>query len=127
MIKRILIVDDSPIARKMIRSCIPKDQGYEFFEAENGADGLRQFTEFKPDITFLDVTMPVMDGMQSLEEMKKVNEAAVVVMCTADVQPKSILRATGLGATTVLRKPPSKDAVREVLQKAEELLVQTEA
>jgi two-component system, chemotaxis family, chemotaxis protein CheY len=124
MIRRILIVDDSPIARRIMKSCIPKDQGYEFFEAENGEEGVRQFSMIRPDVIFLDITMPVMDGLTSLEEIKKIDKEAVVIMCTADIQPKSILKATGLGASTVIRKPPSKESVEDALRKAAEVLGQ---
>ncbi len=61
MISKILIVDDSPIARKMLKSCIPKDQGYEFHEAGDGREALEKFREIKPDVTFMDLTMPVIN------------------------------------------------------------------
>lgn len=119
MLKKILIVDDSPVARKIILSCLPKDRGYEFILAGDGREGVSKFSEEHPDITFMDITMPVMDGLAALEEIVSLDENAIVVMCTADVQPKSILRANGLGALAVLRKPPTKDTVEEALSKAE--------
>ena len=122
MIKKILLVDDSPISRRILKSCMPKDQGYDFFEAGNGQEGLAKFSEVNPDITFLDITMPVMDGMQCLEEIKKVDDKAIIIMCTADVQPKSMLKASGLGALTVVRKPPSKDTIEDALNKAQEFM-----
>ena len=70
MVRKILIVDDSPISRKMLKSCLPKDDGSEIHEAGDGRAGLEKFKEIAPDITFLDLTMPVMDGAQALEEMK---------------------------------------------------------
>jgi len=127
MIKRILIVDDSAIARKMMRSCIPKDQGYEFTEASNGDEGVKLFTEFRPDVTFLDITMPVMDGITCLEAIKKIDESSVVVMCTADVQPKSVLKVTGLGALMVVKKPPTKEGILDVLNKVNKMLEETES
>ncbi len=125
MIQRVLVVDDSQIARKILRSCMPKDAGYELDEAGNGEQGLKKFIEFKPNVTFLDITMPVMDGIHCLEEIKKADAEAIVIMCTADVQPKSIQKVTDLGAFTVLRKPPSKESVAKVLEKAEEALSKT--
>lgn len=122
MIRKILVVDDSPVARRILLSCIPKDRGYEFYEAADGMEGLKVFTEVGPDVTFLDITMPVMDGIQCLEQIKSLNADAVVVMCTADIQPKSIARAGSLGALTLVRKPPSRDIVLGALQEASDAL-----
>lgn len=124
MIDKILIVDDSPVARKILKSCIPADQGYVLYEADDGTVGLERFSEVRPTVTFLDITMARMDGMQCLEQIKKLDGEAVVIMCTADIQPKSAQRAEALGAFTMIKKPPSKDAVREVLLQVEKHLAQ---
>src|SRR5512145_1616419 len=105
MIHRILLVDDSHIAIKILRNCMPKDRKYEFYEATDGREGFEKFIAAKPDITFLDITMPVMDGIETLKEMKKLDKNAVIIMCTADVQPKTIQRVADLGALTLIRKP----------------------
>jgi two-component system, chemotaxis family, chemotaxis protein CheY len=124
MIHKILLVDDSHIARKILRGCMPTDQEYEVHEACDGLDGFNKFIEIKPDVTFLDITMPVMDGIESLEKMKDADKNAVIIMCTADIQPKSTLRAAALGALTVIKKPPSKETVQKALLEAQEILQQ---
>lgn len=118
MIKKILIVDDSPVARKILKSCIPKEPDYEFYEAGDGSAGLEKFKEISPDLTFMDITMPIMGGLECLEEIMKVNQKAKVVMCTADIQIKSLDRALHLGAMNVLKKPPAKDLVERVISEA---------
>jgi two-component system chemotaxis response regulator CheY len=65
-----------------------------------------------------------MDGIESLELMKKADQNAVIIMCTADIQPKSILKVAALGALTVIKKPASKEKVQTALQKAQEILQQ---
>jgi two-component system, chemotaxis family, chemotaxis protein CheY len=122
MIKKVLVVDDSPIARKIMMSCIPKDREYEVFQAVDGEDGFNKFREIKPHLTFLDITMPVRDGLDTLENIRAIDPTAVVVMCTADIQPQSIARANSLGALTVLRKPPTKEGVAEAISMAEKAL-----
>lgn len=67
---------------------MPKDREYEFHEAGDGQEGLNKFIELKPDVTFLDITMPVMNGIESLEAMKNADKNAIIIMCTADIQPK---------------------------------------
>jgi len=103
MIKKILIVDDSPVSIKIIKSCIPKDKGYELFDAANGQIGVELFRQIKPDMTFMDLTMPVMNGFEALQEIIKLDSQAIVVVATADVQVKAIAKAHDLGAFTVVK------------------------
>jgi two-component system, chemotaxis family, chemotaxis protein CheY len=118
MVKKILIVDDSPVSIKIMKSCIPKDQEYELFDASNGELGVAKYKEVKPDLTFMDLTMPVMNGFQALEEIIKYDAKAMVVIVTADVQVKAIAKAHDLGAFTVVKKPPTKDTIAAALAEA---------
>jgi two-component system, chemotaxis family, chemotaxis protein CheY len=122
MINMILIVDDSPISRKMLKSCIPKDREYAFFEAGDGLAGLELYKKIQPDITFMDLTMPVMDGATALDEIMKFDKNALVIVSTADVQVKSLAKVMDLGAFLVVKKPPSKEIIQDALSKAEERL-----
>jgi len=122
MIEKILIVDDSPVSRKIMKSCMPEEKGYEMFEAGDGQSGIDKYQQFRPDLTFMDLTMPVMDGMQALQQIIKIDPKAVVVVCTADVQMKTIFKVMNLGALMVVRKPVSKQAIEDALRKAEDKL-----
>ena len=117
MVRKILIVDDSPISRRMLKSCLPKDREFEIMEAGDGLDGVEKYTSFAPDLTFMDLTMPVMDGLQALQEILKLDSDAVVVVCTADVQAQSIMRVYEVGAAHLVKKPPTKDKIFEALTK----------
>jgi two-component system, chemotaxis family, chemotaxis protein CheY len=123
MIKKILIVDDSPISIKIIKSCIPKDMGYELFDAADGQMAVEKHKEIKPDLTFMDLTMPVMNGFQALEEIIKFDPRAMIIILTADVQIKAVAKAHDLGAFSVLKKPPSKDAILAAIKEADDALV----
>lgn len=120
LINSILIVDDSPISRKIVKKCLPKDREFELFEAGDGLAGLEKFKEVKPDLILLDLTMPVMNGVQALKEMRKIDNEAVVVVLTADVQAKTTDNVMSLGAFTLLRKPLSSEAIDTVLRQLEE-------
>jgi two-component system chemotaxis response regulator CheY len=122
MIEKILIVDDSPVSRKIMKSCMPADKGYEMFEAGDGQSGIDKYQQLRPDLTFMDLTMPVMDGMQALQQIIKIDPKAVVVVCTADVQMKTIFKVMNLGALMVVRKPVSKQTIEDALRKAEDKL-----
>ncbi|MFH2065494.1 MAG: response regulator [Pseudomonadota bacterium] len=119
MINKILIVDDSPVARRMLKTCIPKDKGYEVFEAGNGQEGFEKYKELKPDIVFMDLTMPVMDGYQATAKIKEFDKEAVVIVTTADIQPKSIASVMELGAFTLLKKPAKAESIQEAISKVE--------
>lgn len=117
MIKKILIVDDSPVARKMLKNSIPKDKGYEIFEATDGQDGIKKYQLLKPEVVFMDLTMPNMDGYSAIEEIKKIDSKALIIVTTADVQPKSISNAMEKGAFTLLKKPAKAQMIEEALGK----------
>jgi two-component system chemotaxis response regulator CheY len=122
MIAKILIVDDSPVSRKIMKSCMPADKEYELSEAGDGKSGIDKYIEFKPDVTFMDLTMPVMDGMQALQEIIKIDPKAIVIVCTADVQMKTIFKVMNSGALMVVRKPINKQAIDDALRKADDKL-----
>jgi two-component system chemotaxis response regulator CheY len=118
----LLIIDDSPISRKILRSCLPKGHAFAIAEAGDGSAGLQRFRDHPPDLAFLDLTMPNMAGLECLAEMKALAPNAIVVVVTADVQTRSINRALELGAAEVLRKPPTREAIAGVLARVEDLL-----
>ncbi|MCK7512735.1 MAG: response regulator [Desulfobacterales bacterium] len=123
MIKKILIIDDSPVSIKIIKSCIPKDRGYELFDAANGQIGLELFQAIKPDLTFMDLTMPVMNGFEALQEIMKLDSRAMVVIATADVQVKAIARACmNRGAFSVIKKPPTRENIAAAITEIEDAL-----
>ncbi len=120
-VHHVLIVDDSPISRKILRSCLPKDRPFAITEAADGDAGLQAFQAHPPDVTFLDLTMPRMAGLECLARMKALAPRAIVVVVTADVQARSLARALELGAEEVLRKPPTPDGVAAVLGRIDAL------
>jgi len=126
MIKKILIVDDSPIARKMLKSCLPKDQGFEFHEACDGREGVEKYKSLRPDLTFMDLTMPVMTGYEAIVEIIKHDRNALIVVATADVQLKAIQTVLDSGAYMVLRKPLKKEDLLDALSKAQDTLQKVE-
>jgi two-component system chemotaxis response regulator CheY len=123
MIKKILIVDDSPVARAIIKKCLPKDRDFELTEANNGQEGVQKFKEVRPDLTFLDLTMPVMDGFDALKVIKEEDNLAVVMVLSSDIQNKTVEKVVTLGADMVIPKPPSAESIQEALTKAAKLLV----
>jgi len=119
MISKILIVDDSPVARKMLKNSIPKDKGYEIFEATNGQEGINKYEELKPDLVFMDLTMPVLDGYKATAKIMELDKDAIIIVTTADIQPKSISNVMELGAFTLLKKPAKASSIIDAIEKVE--------
>lgn len=113
--QRILIVDDSPVSRKILRSCLPHDRDFSVTEAGDGGVAVQRFRETQPDVTFLDLTMPKISGLECLAALKALSREAVVVVVTGDIQASVRSRALELGAVDVLAKPPTREAVAAVL------------
>ncbi|MDO3677236.1 response regulator [Paenibacillus ehimensis] len=116
--KKILIVDDSLFMRMILKNVI-QELGYETVaEASNGLEALTLYSELKPDLVTLDITMPEMDGITALEEIKNMDPDAKVIMVSAMGQQALLIRAVSMGASDFIVKPFSKDRVREALKKA---------
>lgn len=115
---RIMIIDDSLVARMSLKACIPKDSGHEIKEGNDGSVAVELYQTFKPDLVFMDLTMPVIDGMTALAEIRRLDPTAKVIILTADIQTRTIERVMELGAFGLLKKPPVKDAVQTELAKA---------
>lgn len=101
--KKILLVDDSTFARNNMKRML--GDRYEILEASDGLEGLEAYFLNHPDLVILDITMPGASGLDVLEQIRKVDPQARVVMCSADVQEYSRARASELGALGFIGKP----------------------
>lgn len=115
---KIMIIDDSIVARMCLKSCIPKDVGHEIKEGNDGGVAIELYKSFKPDVTFMDLTMPGVDGITALEEIRRLDPSAKVIILTADIQRRTLERVTELGACAIVKKPPAKEDVIVELGKA---------
>ena len=114
---RILIVDDSRTSRKILRNILEEAGNEVVAEGVDGADGVEKFKEFKPDITTLDITMPVMDGLEALKNIKAIDSNAKIIMITAAGQQNKMLDAIKHGASEFVTKPFEADAVIKLIEK----------
>ncbi|MCT4564070.1 MAG: response regulator [Maledivibacter sp.] len=117
MANGILIVDDAAFMRMMIRDVLSKN-GYEILgEAENGQKAIEKFKELNPDLVIMDITMPEVDGIQAVKEIKKISPDAKVVMCSAMGQQAMVIEAIQAGARDFIVKPFQADRVIEAVKK----------
>ena len=117
MAKRVLVVDDAAFMRMMIKDILVNN-GFEVVgEASNGEEAIKKYDELKPDLMTLDITMPVMDGLQCLKSLKEQYSDAKVVMCSAMGQQAMVIEAIQAGAKDFIVKPFQKDRVLEAINK----------
>jgi two-component system chemotaxis response regulator CheY len=117
MAKNILICDDAAFMRMMIKDILSKN-GYNVAgEAENGLKAVEKYKEVNPDLVLMDITMPEMDGIQALKEIKKIDPGAMVIMCSAMGQQAMVIESIQAGAKDFIVKPFQADRVIEAVKK----------
>lgn len=118
MAKNILICDDAAFMRMMIKNVLTKGGYTVAGEAENGLKAVEKYKEISPDLVLMDITMPEMDGIQALKEIKKIDGGAKVIMCSAMGQQAMVVESIQAGAKDFIVKPFQEDRVLEAVKKA---------
>ncbi|NSL51173.1 response regulator [Calidifontibacillus erzurumensis] len=114
---RILVVDDAAFMRMMIKDILTKN-GYQVVaEAADGIQAIEKYKEVQPDLVTMDITMPEMDGITALKEIKKIDRNAKVIMCSAMGQQAMVIDAIQAGARDFIVKPFQADRVLEAIKK----------
>jgi len=113
---RILVVDDAEFLRLRISKMLKAD-GHEVIEAENGAQAVSTYLSQKPDLVLMDITMPEMDGLTALKEIRSKDSKAKIIMLTALGQESVVLEAIKSGAKDFVVKPFERDRVMGAINK----------
>lgn len=114
---KVLITDDAAFMRMMLKDILTKNGHEVVGEAGNGVEMLQKYEETQPDIVTLDITMPEMDGLTAIKELRKKHPEANVVMCSAMGQQSMVIDAIQSGARDFIVKPFQADRVIECLSK----------
>ena len=115
--KRLLIVDDALFMRRLIAG-VARDAGWDVVgEAADGERGVAMYAELRPDLTTMDLVMPVMGGLEALGRIRDLDPEARVVVVTAVDQKSSVLEAIRLGALDFIVKPFDRERVESLLRK----------
>lgn len=116
---KILVTDDSKMARKMVLKTLEDTikSEYEVFEATNGQEAVDLYKLHKPKIVFMDLTMPIMDGFEALKHIKEFESSANIIVVSADIQKQAIEKALELGALNFIKKPIDSSKIQQILNK----------
>ncbi|MCH5345378.1 MAG: response regulator [Acetatifactor sp.] len=116
----VLMVDDSRTSRKILRETLERGGFTIVGEAANGEEGYLKYKELKPDIVTMDITMPTMDGIESLSLIKREDKDAKVIMITAAGQKEKMVEALKRGAEEFIIKPFDEGEVLDTLNRVAE-------
>ena len=116
MSKKILICDDAAFMRMMLKDILTRNSCTVVGEAGTGTDALKLYQQLQPDLVFMDITMPEMDGIQALKKIKKVDSNANVIMISALGQQEKVKEAIRSGAKGFIVKPFQPEQVVNVIK-----------
>lgn len=115
---KILLVDDAAFMRMMLKDILTK-AGYDpIVEAENGLVAIEKFKEESPDLIIMDITMPEMDGIEAVKQIRGLNSGANIIMCSAMGQQAMVIESIQAGAKDFIVKPFQPERVIEAVKKA---------
>jgi len=111
----ILIVDDEPLARMRLKSMLNHLNFNDVFEAKHGAEGVLLASKYLPDLVFMDIEMPVLNGIEAATEIKLKHPSMAIIFSTA--HDEFALQAFDLSAADYLLKPLSLERLKQAIEK----------
>jgi len=116
---RVLIVDDHPVMRDGLRAAVDSEADMQVVgEAGNGAEALDAFRALQPDVTLMDLQMPVVDGLQAITAIREEFPLAAIVVLTTYPGDARVTRALTLGASSYLLKTARREEILDALRGA---------
>jgi two-component system chemotaxis response regulator CheY len=113
---RCIVADDSAFARKCISDVLGKMGGRIVGEAANGLEAIELYAKHNPDIVMLDITMPVIDGIETLRRIVEMDKNAKVVIVSSIGDSNTVWKALCLGAKSFVSKPIDQDYAGMVIR-----------
>ena len=119
MIKKALLVDDSPLIHIILRKTLEKHGYIVCGDAKDGKEGVELFKALSPDIVFMDITMPVMDGLEAVKNIRQINKDVRIIMLSAMGDDEIVQQAKDLGVNIFLKKPFDDYKIISAIAKAD--------
>lgn len=112
---KVLICDDSMMVRRKMKNLLSDYGVTNIYEAVNGKDAVAKFVEINPDITFMDIVMPEMTGVEALKMIKTSAPDAKIIMATSIGTEGNLSEAIKYGANDFLQKPVEEEQLKKLL------------
>lgn len=114
---KVLIVDDTAFMRATIRRIFEQLPDYELSEAVNGLEAVKKYKLLRPDLVIMDISMPVMDGIEAVRQIKAFDLQANIIICSLQGQKNNVMEAIKAGARSFLVKPIKKEKLMAEISK----------
>ncbi|WP_122643830.1 response regulator [Luxibacter massiliensis] len=114
---KILLVDDAAFMRMMLKTTLTQAGYTDLLEAEDGVQAVETYNAEKPDLVFMDITMPNKDGLETLKEIKASDPNATIVMCSAMGQEAMVMESIKSGAKDFIVKPFKPERILSTVKK----------
>ncbi|MPT19199.1 MAG: response regulator [Pseudomonas sp.] len=111
----LLVCDDSNMARKQLIRALPAEWPVSLSQASNGEEALALIRQGQGQVMLLDLTMPVLDGYQTLAALRAEGLSSQVIVVSGDVQEEAVRRVRELGALAFIKKPADPEILRQTL------------
>lgn len=118
----IMIVDDSLILRKTLTTALEEMGHTVIAQAKCGKEAISLYDEHKPDLVTMDITMPIMNGIDALKTIIKNHKEAKIIMITSHGEERLVMDAISSGAKGYILKPITKEKLSEVIEKANQIV-----
>ncbi|MFC5530545.1 response regulator [Cohnella yongneupensis] len=115
---KIMVVDDAAFLRAMLKDILVQAGHEVVTEASNGQEAIERYMTYRPDVVTMDITMPVMEGLEAVKEIRRLDPKANIVMCSAVGQKHLIIEAIQNGAKDFIVKPFHSSRVLEAVHNA---------
>lgn len=112
---KILICDDSMLMRKKLKGSLTLCGSFDILEATDGQKAIDIYKEKNPDLVFMDIVMPVKDGIQAVSEIKDFDENAKVVMASSSGTKENLKKAIKAGAFEFIQKPWEQEQINKIV------------
>lgn len=114
---KVLICDDSKLMRRKLTQVLEKNFDVKVYEADNGQKAVELYESLNPGVVFMDIVMPVLDGLAALEAIKNISVDAKVIMTSSSGTKDKLRKALEAGAIDFIQKPWTEDQIRFVMEK----------
>lgn len=108
---KVLVCDDAQLTRRTLKKILEGAGHLVIGEASNGVDCVKRYKELRPDVVFMDIVMPELDGIEAVRQIMSFDKKAKIIMCSSLAQESKAITALKLGARDFVIKPVSADRV----------------